>query len=256
MPEVGVQLKIDSRNGDSAGAILPIRGDGLVFERGGRRILDGIDIEIGGTGTLVLIGPNGAGKSLLVRVLAGLVAPTAGEVTWAGAAPDRRRAPRIGFVFQRPVLLRRSALANIEYALAVAGVPRPERGRRAQAALERARLTHLAHAPARVLSGGEQQLLSIARALATGPDILILDEPTSNLDPSATTAIERLIGAVRSEGTRVVLITHDLGQARRLADEVAFLHHGRIIERTPSAAFLAQPTTAEAQAFMRGEIVL
>ena len=209
MPEVGVQLEIDSRTGEDAGAILPIRGDGLAFERGGRRILDGIDIEIGGTGTLVLIGPNGAGKSLLVRVLAGLVAPTAGEVTWAGAAPDRRRAPRIGFVFQRPVLLRRSALANIEYALAVAGVARPERGRRAQAALERARLAHLAHSPARVLSGGEQQLLSIARALATGPDILILDEPTSNLDPSATTAIEGLIGAVRSEGTRVVLITHD-----------------------------------------------
>jgi tungstate transport system ATP-binding protein len=256
MPEVGVQLKIDSRNGVDGVAILPIRGDGLVFERGGRRILDGIDIEIGGTGTLVLIGPNGAGKSLLVRVLAGLVAPTAGRVTWAGAAPNRRRAPRIGFVFQRPVLLRRSALANIEYALTVAGVARPERGRRAHAALERARLTHLAHSPARVLSGGEQQLLSIARALATGPEILILDEPTSNLDPSATTAIEGLIGAVRSEGTRVVLITHDLGQARRLADEVAFLHHGRIIERTPSAAFLARPATAEAQAFMRGDIVL
>src|SRR5207244_277509 len=101
-----------------------------------------------------------------------------------------------------------------------------------------------------------QQLLSIARALATGPEILILDEPTSNLDPAATTAIESLVDAVRLEGTRVVLITHDLGQARRLADEVAFMHHGRIMERTPSTAFFAQPTTAEAQAFMRGEIVL
>jgi tungstate transport system ATP-binding protein len=238
------------------GAVLPIRGAGLAFERGGRRILDDIDIEVGGTGTLVLIGPNGAGKSLLVRVLAGLVEPTAGEVTWAGAAPDRRRASSIGFVFQRPVHLRRSVLANIEYALAVAGVARAQRGRRALAALERARLAHLAHAPARVLSGGEQQLLSIARALATGPEVLILDEPTSNLDPSATLAIEALIGAVRSEGTRVVLITHDLGQARRLADEVAFLHRGRIIERTPSATFLAQPATSQAQAFVRGEIVV
>jgi tungstate transport system ATP-binding protein len=256
MPEVGVQLEIGSRNGGLSGAILPILGVGLTFERGGRRILDRIDIEIGGSGTLVLIGPNGAGKSLLVRVLAGLVAPTAGKVTWAGAAPDRRRAPKIGFVLQRPVLLRRSALANVEYALAVAGVARPKRSERAHAALQRARLAHLAHSPARVLSGGEQQLLSIARALATGPDILILDEPTSHLDPSATTAIESLIGAVRSEGTRVVLITHDLGQARRLADEVAFLHHGRIVERTPSATFLAQPTTPEARAFMRGEIVL
>jgi tungstate transport system ATP-binding protein len=250
MPEV------DASNGRNAGAVLPIRGEGLVFERGGRRLLDNIDIEIGGAGTLVVIGPNGAGKSLLVRVLAGLVVPTVGKVTWAGAAPDRRRAPRIGFVFQRPVLLRRWVLANIAYALAVAGVARSEHGRRAHAALERARLTHLAHSPARVLSGGEQQLVSIARALAMGPEILILDEPTSNLDPAATIAIEGLVGIARSEGTRVVLITHDLGQARRLADEVAFLHRGRLIERAPSAAFLARPETPEAQAFMRGEIVL
>jgi tungstate transport system ATP-binding protein len=237
-------------------AILPIRGEGLALERGGRRLLDGIDIDIGGSGTLVLIGPNGAGKSLLVRVLAGLIAPTQGRVTWAGLAPDRRRAPKVGFVFQRPVLLRRSALANIEYALAVSGVARPERAARAQAALARARIAHLASSPARVLSGGEQQLLSIARALATEPEIVIFDEPTSNLDPAATTAIEGLIGSVRAEGKRVVLITHDLGQARRLADEVAFLHHGRIIERTPRAVFLVQPTSAEAQAFTRGEIVL
>ena len=132
------------------------------------------------------------------------------------------------------MLLRRSALANVEYALAIAGVARPMRRERALAALERARLAHLAHVPARVLSGGEQQLLAIARALATGPEILILDEPTSNLDPAATTAIESLVGAVRAEGTRVLLITHDLGQVRRLADEVAFLHRGRIVERTPA----------------------
>jgi tungstate transport system ATP-binding protein len=237
-------------------AVLPIRGTGLVFERAGRRILDGIDIEIGGTGTLVLIGPNGAGKSVLVRVLAGLLAATEGSVTWAGAPPDRRRAGRIGFVFQRPVLLRRSALANVDYALAVAGIARAERRERAVAALERARIAHLANAPARALSGGEQQLLSIARALATGPDILIFDEPTSNLDPAATKAIEGLIGAVRSEGIRVVLITHDLGQARRLADEIAFLYRGRILERAASQAFLAQPACPEAQAFLRGELVL
>jgi tungstate transport system ATP-binding protein len=253
MPETGGEVAAGGRD---AGAVLPIRGRGIAFARGGRRIIDGIDIDIEGSGTLVLIGPNGAGKSLLVRILAGLVEPTSGTVTWAGSPPDRRRAPRIGFVFQRPVLLRRSALANIEYALAVAGVPRAERRLRAEAALRRARLTHLAHAPARVLSGGEQQLLSIARALATGPDILILDEPTSNLDPAATTAIESLVGDARSEGTRVVLITHDLGQVRRLADEVAFLHYGRMLERAPSAAFLAAPTSTAAQAFVRGEIVL
>jgi len=251
-----VHRPVASGNGADAGAVLPICGEAIAFARGGRRILDGIDIEIAGGGTLALIGPNGAGKSLLVRVLAGLVEPTGGRVTWAGQPSDRRRAPKIGFVFQRPVLLRRSALANITYALAVSGVARADREARALAALDRARLAHLAHAPARVLSGGEQQLLSIARALATAPELLILDEPTSNLDPAATAAIEALIGAVRQEGMRVVLITHDLGQVRRLADEVAFLHHGRIVERARGAAFLAQPESTQAQAFMRGDIVL
>ncbi|KAB2917489.1 MAG: ATP-binding cassette domain-containing protein [Hyphomicrobiaceae bacterium] len=236
--------------------ILPVIGKDLTVERGGRHILKAIDIEVGGTGTLVLIGPNGAGKSLLVRVLAGLVRPSRGEVTWAGRPPDRQRAPKVGFVFQRPVLLRRSALANVEYALAVAGFARSERADRASAALTRARLSHLAQTPARVLSGGEQQLLSIVRALATEPEILILDEPTSNLDPAATAAIEHLVNAVRAEGTRVVLITHDLGQARRLGDEVAFLHRGRLMELSPRDAFLAQPASAEARAFLRGEIVL
>jgi tungstate transport system ATP-binding protein len=252
-----VRLRAAETHAAESRAILPVRGSGLVLERGGRRILDGIDIEIGGgSGTLVVIGPNGAGKSLLARALAGLVAPTGGKVTWAGSAPDRGRAPKLGFVFQRPVLLRRSVLSNIEYALAISGVPRAQRRARAEAALERARLGHLAASPARVLSGGEQQLLSIARALATKPEMLIFDEPTSSLDPAATMAIETLIGAVRAEGTRVMLITHDLGQARRLADEVAFIHHGRMVERTPREAFFARPASAEAQAFIRGDIVL
>jgi tungstate transport system ATP-binding protein len=241
---------------ERAGAILPIRGESLTVERGGRCILNGVDVEISGTGTLVLMGPNGAGKSVLVRVLAGLLAPSSGVVTWAGLPPDRQRAPKIGFVFQRPVHLRRSALANIMYALAVAGVRKRERLERAHAALARARIAHLADAPARVLSGGEQQLLAIARALATGPEALILDEPTSALDPAATTAIEGLVQSVSRDGVRVVLITHDLGQARRMADEVAFLHRGRLLERTPREAFLSAPRSPEAQAFVRGEIVL
>jgi tungstate transport system ATP-binding protein len=241
---------------ERTGAILPIRGEGLTLERAGRAILCGVDMEIGGAGTLVLMGPNGAGKSVLVRVLAGLLSPTSGIVTWAGAPPDRRRAPKIGFVFQRPVHLRRSALANVTYALAVAGVPKVERNGRAEAALARARIGHLAQAPARVLSGGEQQLLAVARALATSPEALILDEPTSALDPAATTAIESLVQSVSRDGVRVVLITHDLGQARRMADEIAFLHRGRLLERTPRDAFLAAPRTPEARAFVRGEIVL
>jgi tungstate transport system ATP-binding protein len=240
----------------SSGSILPIQGSGLVVERGDRKIIQDLDIEIKGRHTLVLMGPNGAGKSILVRLLAGLIEPTRGQVTWARTRPDRRRAPKIGFVFQRPVHLRRSALANITYALAVGGVPKPQRGDRAMAALARARIAHLAQTPARVLSGGEQQLLSIARALAREPEILILDEPTSALDPAATRAIEGLLATVRSEGVPILLITHDRGQAQRLADEVGFIHHGRLIERTPSSEFFARPQSPEAQAFMRGDIVL
>jgi tungstate transport system ATP-binding protein len=256
MPDLdGLSVPGQAASPDSA-AILPVRGEGLLFERGGRRILDVLDLEVCGSGTLALMGPNGAGKSVLVRVLAGLVRPTAGRVTWAGTPPDRRRAPKLGFVFQRPVHLRRSVLANVTYALAVAGVAKAQRTERAYAALKRGRIAHLAHAPARVLSGGEQQLLSLARALATEPELLILDEPTSQLDPAATTAIEELLTEARALGVRIVLITHDLGQARRLADEVAFLHRGRLVERTPRAEFLAEPRSPAAQAFVRGEIVL
>jgi tungstate transport system ATP-binding protein len=255
MPEDGMQRRLGGV-GTAVRSVLPIRGEGLTLARGNRTILQGIDLELHGGGTLVMMGPNGAGKSVLVRVLAGLLLPTTGRVTWAGTPPDRQRAQGIGFVFQRPVLLRRSAIANVEYALAVAGVPRAERADRAQAALARARLEHLAHSPARVLSGGEQQRLSIARTLATDPQILILDEPTANLDPAATTAIESLITAVREAQVGVVLITHDVGQARRMADEIVFLHHGRIVERAPREEFLNQPRSPAAQAFLRGDIVL
>jgi tungstate transport system ATP-binding protein len=245
-----------ARSGCGAPAILPIQGQGLTLVRGARAVLSDIDIVIDGAGTLVIMGPNGAGKSLLVRVLAGLVSPTSGSITWAGTPPDRRRASKLGFVFQHPVHLRRSALANVTYALAVAGVPRSQRAEKAHAALARAGIAHLANAPARVLSGGEQQLVAIARALATDPEMLVLDEPTSALDPATTSAIEAVVQSVSRDGVRVVLITHDVGQARRLAEEVAFLHRGRLLERTPRDAFWAGPRSAEARAFIQGEIVL
>jgi tungstate transport system ATP-binding protein len=236
--------------------VLPIRGRGLVVHRRGRRLLEGIEIEIGRGGTLVLMGPNGAGKSLLLRVLMGLVVPDAGLVLWGPAPPDRARLARTGFVFQRPVLLRRSAVANVIYALKAAGIPAGERDARARAALRRAGLEGLAHTPARLLSGGEQQRLTIARALANDAEVVMLDEPTSNLDPASTAAIEKLICDARDEGTQIVLITHDIGQARRLADEVVFLHHGRIAERAPANAFFDAPASPEAQSFLQGELVL
>jgi tungstate transport system ATP-binding protein len=237
-------------------AVLPIECRGIVLARAGRPLLDGIDVCIDSTGLTVILGPNGAGKTLLLRVLMNLVAPDSGTVRWAGAPPDRARAPRIGFVFQKPMMLRRSVLANVIYALAAVGVPRRDCAPRAREVLALASLEHLAETPARLLSGGEQQRLALARALATEPEVLLLDEPASSVDPAATLAIERLIETARAHGTRLVLVTHDIGQARRLADTVLFMHRGRIIERAPAAAFFHRPAEQSAREFIEGRIVL
>lgn len=237
-------------------AIRPIAGTGLAYARAGRTLLDVPEIALTGSGISVIMGPNGAGKSLLVRILAGLVGPDAGTVTWAGRPPDRARAPRLGFVFQKPVLLRRSVIANIRYAARTVSASRAEAGERAHAALEDAGLAHLAEAPARRLSGGEQQRLATARALAMQPECLFLDEPAASLDPASTAAIEDMVRNAKARGTKVVLITHDVGQARRLADEVLFMHAGRIIERAPAQRFFNSPESAAARSFLAGEIVV
>ncbi|HYQ90611.1 MAG TPA: ATP-binding cassette domain-containing protein [Candidatus Competibacteraceae bacterium] len=204
---------------------------------------------------LVVLGPNGAGKSLLLRLCDGLLTPTSGTLDWNGRSPAQAR-PYRAMVFQRPVLLRRSAAANIAYALGARGVARHERKERVTEALARTGLTHLADRPARVLSGGEQQRLAIARAWALQPQVLFLDEPTANLDPAATRAIEQLIRQIRGSGTTIMMTTHNLGQARRLAHEVLFLHHGRLLEQTAATEFFAQPRCPEAAAFLRGDLVL
>jgi tungstate transport system ATP-binding protein len=238
-------------------SVLPLCGRALCYARGGRTIIDDVDITIRSSdGTIALVGPNGAGKSVLIRLVAGLLQPDSGTVKWADRVPDERLAPRIGFVFQRPVLLRRSARANIEFALAASGIAKDDRRERASAALAMAGLAHIGETDADVLSGGEQQRLALARALACNPEVFVLDEPTANLDPASTAAIEKMLQSIRSAGTPIVLITHDLGQARRLSDQVVFLHHGRIRERTPSTQYFALPQSPEAQQFMRGEIVL
>lgn len=233
---------------------LPIAANGLVLERGGRRIIHNIDLTVDGDGISVVMGPNGAGKSVLLRLLTGLLKPDAGRVSWAGAPPDRIRAPSVGLVFQKPVLLRRSAVANVRYALR--NVARPQRTRLARESLARAGLAHLAHSPARLLSGGEQQRLALARALAPEPEALLLDEPCANLDPAATAAIEKLIRDARSRGTKVVLITHDVAQAKRMADDITFLHDGRIVEQAPAETFFDNPRSKAGQAYLEGRLLI
>jgi len=224
---------------------LEARGVSVVL--GGVRALDGLDLVLEPGLRTVVLGPNGAGKSVLLRTLHGLIAPTAGTVSWS-------RPVRQAMVFQRPVMLRRSALANLRYALAVNGVTEPERTSRATAALARVGLEKIADRPARVLSGGEQQRLALARAWALRPGILFLDEPTASLDPGATAEVERVIASIAAEGTRIVMTTHNLGQARRLADEIVFIHAGRAAERTAADRFFDQPASNEARLFLQGEL--
>jgi tungstate transport system ATP-binding protein len=217
-------------------------------------VLDDVSLSIGPGAPTVVIGPNGAGKTTLLRLAMGLIAPTSGRVTWAGHGdlPPTRRA----IVFQRPAMLRRSAAGNLRYALAAAGVPRPARNARVDELLALVGLAALTERAARKLSGGEQQRLALARALARNPDVLLLDEPCASLDPAATKAIEDLIANVSARGIKVVMSTHDLAQARRLAGEIVLMHRGRIIEAAPAQDFFTAPRTEQARKFVAGELLV
>ncbi len=256
MPEAICSAITASTELDGRGSVLPLEARGLVFEIQGQRLIDGIDLTLSAGVRTVIMGPNGAGKSVLLRLLHGLLRATAGQVLWDGRAADRQMKRRQAMVFQRPVLLRRSAAANIRYAMSVAGVRRDERETRLQEVLRLAHLEHLARSPARVLSGGEQQRLAMARALSTQPQVLFLDEPTASLDPASILAVEELIHTAVRAGTKIVLVTHDRGQAQRLADEVLFVQSGRLAERTAVGQFFAQPQSEAACAFLEGRILV
>lgn len=230
--------------------VLPVEVRGLRVRLGEREILHGVTFRLDAGLRTVILGPNGAGKTTLLRALHGLV-PCEGAITWAGG-PRERRAEAM--VFQHPVMLRRSALANVEYALAVNGVRGAERRVRAREALGNAGLAALAERPARVLSGGERQRLALARAWALRPRILYLDEPTASLDPAASAAVEQDIARIHAAGTRVVLTTHRLGLARRVADEILFIDDGRLVEQTPAERFFVAPRSEEARQFLQGEL--
>jgi tungstate transport system ATP-binding protein len=233
---------------------IPIRFEQVRLLVHGVTILDNVSITLAAGATTVLIGPNGAGKSTLLRLAMGLARPTSGRITWGGRSdvPPQRRA----IVFQRPTMLRRSAAANVSYALAAAGCARATRPARVADLLGLVGLRDLARRPARRLSGGEQQRLALARALAKDPDVLFLDEPTASLDPAATKAIEDLIRTIAARRIKVVMATHDLGEARRLATEIVLMHRGRIVEHTDAAQFFSSPRTAEAAMFTAGELLV
>jgi tungstate transport system ATP-binding protein len=236
-------------------SILPLEVEGVEYRVREHVLVDGVSFTLRRGPKSVILGANGAGKSLLLRICHGLLRPTRGSVRYAGGAGPAETRARQAMLFQRPVLLRRSAAANVAWVLAVRGVPRAARRARVREVLEQTGLAALADRPARVLSGGEQHRLALARVWALRPELALLDEPTSSLDPAATRAIEALIEKIHAAGAKIVLTTQDLAQARRLADEVLFLHRGRLLEVAPAERFFADPATPEARAFLRGELL-
>ncbi len=219
--------------------------DGLGLTEGATRIIDDVSLSLAAQRTVVL-GPNGAGKSTLLRLIHGLLHPSGGRLHWPQPLTQ-------GMVFQRPVMLRTTALANVIYGLKLKGHSADESRRRARAALARAGLDHIARRQARLLSGGEQQRVALARAWALEPELLILDEPTASLDPGSTREVERIIGEIAAGGARILMTTHNLGQARRMADEIVFIDRGRVLEQTPVARFFNLPQSEAAQRFLQEE---
>lgn len=233
---------------------LPLSFEDVSLTVAATTILDRLNLTLGPGAPTLILGPNGAGKTSLLRLAMGLVSPSQGAVSWGGrteAGPGRR-----AILFQKPVMLRRSAAANVTYGLAQADCPRGLRARRTEELLERVGLLSLASRPARRLSGGEQQRLALARALARQPEVLLLDEPTASLDPAATRFVEEIILSAAHSGTKIVMASHDLGQVRRLAGDVVFLVRGRVVEQADAADFLDRPATSQAAAFVRGDLVL
>jgi len=234
--------------------IVPLVLHEVCFEAAGHYLIDHISCVLESHPYTIVLGPNGAGKSLLLRLCHGLIRASSGLIRWHGLDVDAARRYQ-AMVFQRPVLLRRTVAANISYVLRVRGTAPRQRQTLVREALHQAGLVDLADRPARLLSGGEQQRLALARAWVLTPQVLLLDEPTASLDPAATQAVETLLKQISASGTKMIMTTHDLGQARRLADEVLFLHRGRLLEHGPAAEFFSQPRSKEATAFLEGRLV-
>jgi tungstate transport system ATP-binding protein len=231
--------------------MFPIRLHQVRFAPKGRDVLAGINLELGDEGITVVLGPNGAGKSVLLRVLAGLQAPDEGALQWG-----ERTTPgaAVSIVFQQPALIRASVRANVRLALLPHALSRAETEARIEAVLERVGLAHRAQEAARLLSGGERQRLALARAWVARPRLLLLDEPTASLDPTATDAVENLVRKIRTDGARIVMTTHNLAQALRLADDIVFLDRGRVVEQAPAERFFSRPQAPEAKLFLQGEL--
>ncbi len=235
----------------SAKQIFPLNIDGLCVAAQGRLLLENLTCRIGAKGITVIMGPNGAGKSLLLRCMHGLTQPQSGRIEFAGRPLDQFLIRRQSFVFQDPTVLRRTVYENLAFVARL----RPEiKTEETARLLTEMRLDHLTKQPARLLSGGEKQRLAMARALLTAPDLLLMDEATANLDPASVQIIEAGLITAAAKGLKIIIVTHDIGQARRLANDALFLNSGQLTEHTPAELFFTTPRSAAASAYLQGKL--
>ncbi|MFK5980438.1 MAG: ATP-binding cassette domain-containing protein [Rhizobiaceae bacterium] len=234
-------------------SILPLIMKGVCVTKSKKPILNEVTVEIGATGFTIVLGPNGAGKTTLLRTMHGLERTNAGTLQWQGENNQVRK--KQAFVFQTPIVMRRSVVENLAYPLILNGMPKPVAHEQAQTWAKTIGLSKALEQNAGYLSGGEKQKLAIARALISEPEILFLDEPTTNLDGSATREIEEILHKAHVNGTRIIMTTHDIGQARRLATDILFIYRGRLHEFSSATAFFEQSKTPESRAFLNGDIV-
>lgn len=236
----------------SAQQLVPVDVDRLCVAANNRLLLADINCHIGADGITVILGPNGAGKSLFLQCLHGLIPPRSGRIKFDGRQLDQTIMKRQSFIFQTPTVLRRTVYENLAFVARL----RPEIStNETERLLTEMRLDHLTNQPARLLSGGEKQRLAMARALLTTPNLLLMDEPTANLDPASVQIIEASLQTAAANGLKIIIVTHDIGQARRLAHDVLFLNSGQLKEHTPAEQFFTAPYSAAASAYMRGELI-
>lgn len=237
--------------------LFPLTVENLVLDVKGKKLINNLSFTCEANGITALMGPNGAGKSLTLRLLHNLIKKTSGTIRWNDVTDKKQIQNAQAMVFQKPVLLRRSVIENLRYNLNVKNIKnKTEQDKLIDEALSKAGLQDQANSPARLLSGGEQQKLAMTRALMDNPSILFLDEPTASLDPNATLVIEDLIKEADSKGTKIILVTHDIGQANRLAEEIIFLNQGQVSEQGPAKELVANPQSKPAQQYFAGEIVI
>jgi tungstate transport system ATP-binding protein len=233
---------------------LPLLLKDVAYEIDGLKLIKGINLEINSIGSTIILGHNGSGKSLLLKLLHGVITPSSGQITWNNIIPASNQYWRT-FLLQRPTFFKQTVHYNIEFVLRIAGIPVNEYKTRCQQALEICGLANISHRFTHSLSGGELQKLSLARAWVLKPDVVLLDEPTVALDPPSVIGFENIIQQFKQSHTKVIMTTHDLAQAKRLADEIVFIDAGKVIEQSPAGNFFSGPQSKQAQNFISGELV-